>query len=191
MSSPQREELAERLKKAWFDQPTGRPINDGWLNVADVAMAAEQAAERPIAEWERELLAAEPAVTLGRAWEQPAEGPRDHRYEINIVYPGDGGECYEKGSATATELAHRLRFEANLCAAAVADYTVLPAPDEIVDGAPSWKASGVGFLPTRFTAWSNGVQLDADTIVGDLAGLEATALAILAATNQVRMWRQP
>jgi len=182
MSSPQREELAERLKRAWFHQPKGRAIGDGWLHVADVAMAAE----RPVHEWERELLAAEPTVTLGGAWEQRVEGARDHRYELNIVYPNGGGECYEKGSATATELAHRLRFEANLCAAATADYTALPAPDEIVDGAPSWKANG-----HRWTAWSNGIQVDEAQIVDDLAGLEATALAILAATNQVRMWRQP
>jgi hypothetical protein len=173
-----RQELADKCRTAWFADQAGTPIGERWLLVADAVLAEG----KPVAS---------PLDSLTGAWAEVAEPVRDHRYEINIIYP-EVGECYERGVASAAELAHRLRFEASLCApGATVGAPSLPLPDEVVDGAPTWKATSLVGLPQRWTAWNNGVQLDRAEIVDDLDGLHRTALAMLAAVAQVRAWRQP
>jgi len=189
-----REQLADRLKDAWFEGHKGRPIADGWLHVADAALAEPvnlvdylppdtQAHEEPIPEWDMDAIVesdTEPLV------------PRDHVYSINVIYP-DGSEAFERGHATAAQLAHRLRFEATLCSPERGEtgYS-LPPPDDFVDGAPSWRLPDLddGLLPARLTAWNNGVQTATGFMIEDIDALEKAARQILAAVTQVRDWRR-
>lgn len=186
-----RQELADRLKEAWFyGGHDGRPINDGWLYVADVALAEPvdlpppdtEAHDEPIPEWDMDVVVesdTEPLV------------PRDHVYSINVIYP-DGSEAFERGHATAGQLATRLRFEATLCCPERGETGhALPSPDHFVDGAPSWRLPDLddGLLPATLTAWNNGVQTASGALIEDLDALEMAARQILAAVTQVRGWR--
>ena len=176
-----REDLADRCKRAWFSEHDGTnvPIGERWLLVADAA----------IAELDQTIADHPAGRALPGAWSLTTSGPRDHRYELHIIYPGDdGGECLEKGCASADELAHRLRFEANLCAP-IPDQPPTLDPDEVIEGAPTWKTPTVSVLPDRWTAFYDGVGVDG-VLVDDLAGIEHTAYAMLSAAAKVRLWRQ-
>jgi hypothetical protein len=177
-----REVLAERLKAAWFEGGyNGRPIGDGWLFVADVALADKAEEEAPTP-WDEPVPETDPAGV---------EPTRDHVYSINVIYP-DSSEAFERGHATAGELAQRLRFEANLCSPERGETGhALPSPDEFIDGAPAWllPVSLTGQLRGRLTAWNNGVQAPDGELIEDMDALELAARQILAAVTQVRGWR--
>jgi len=186
-----REVLADRLKDAWFEGHKGRPIADGWLYVADAALAEPvdlpphetEAHDEPIPEWDMDVVAVESDT-------EPLVA-RDHVYSINVIYP-DGSEAFERGHATAGQLSQRLRFEANLCSPERGESGHgLPSPDHFVDGAPSWRLPDLddGLLPATLTAWNNGVQTASGALIEDLDSLEMAARQILAAVTQVRGWR--
>jgi len=180
-----REELAERLRLAWHNDPRNRwPIADRWLLVADAALADE-----PIPGWEiptDDEQAARDRHPAGR--DLPAL--RDHAYNLTVTYP-DGSTCHDEGAATAAELAGRLRFEATLCSGAD-ERGPSPAsalePDDVTDGVPTWTPPHVAGLPIRLAAFYDGVTIDG-TLIQDLRGIEHTAWAMLAAVDRVRTWR--
>jgi hypothetical protein len=210
--------LADKLKEAWFTTKPGIPLGQGWNAVA---AAAEDHFNPPVGHgltqptrrlidgrwhisWDGSNWCDDPDgnwATIGDAmgaapepaaeddeWEQPLLLPpvRNHRYEIRVTYP-DGSTCNDEGTATAAELAHRLRFEANLCEPP----EVMPAADEVVDGAPKWIARNAPKgLPESFTAWNNGITTSNGDLIEDLDGLEATARAMLAAAAQAKAWRR-
>lgn len=205
--TPTREALAAKLKEAWFAGEPGVSLGKRWTLVADAAAAeyapvqvdwsgdpvnteevrgpvygqphpdamfsAAEPDDVPVAEWERALRLAPPG--------------RDHRYDFTVQWP-DGTEWREQGVATAAELAHRLRFEADLCDPGMPD---LPAADEVVNGAPKWISHGAPHgMPDSWTAWNNGVTDSHGYLIEDIDGLEATARAMLAAAAQAKAWRR-
>lgn len=204
-----RDLLAEKLQEAWFTAEPGIPLGQRWYHVADVA-AAELMPPPGVYGFpvlntylagdgitvNGETPAPDDPPTLDEAfpprsadepipgWELPEQ--RDHAYDLRITYP-DGSECRDCGTATGDELAHRLRFEANLCVPAKA----VPVADEVVDGAPTWFAhdAPAGF-PKGFTAWNNGITTSRGDLIEDIDGLESTARAALAAVAQARAWRR-
>ena len=201
-----RDQLADRLREAWFTAEPGIPLGQRWYHVADVA-AAELGPPPGVygfplgaplshvagTDYFTVNGEAPPAETPAEdepipGWELPEPTTRDHAYDLRVTYP-DGSECRDCGVATAAELSHRLRFEANLCEPARA--VVVPVPDEVVDGAPTWYAhdAPAGF-PESFTAWNNGITTSKGDLIEDIDGLESTARAALAAVAQARAWRR-
>lgn len=207
--TPTREALADKLKEAWFAGEPGVSLGKRWTLVADAAAAeyapvqvdwsgdpvcaeevhgpvygqphpdamfsAVEPEPAPLAEWERELLDHPVSV-------------RNHRYDFTVQWP-DGTEWREQGVATAAELAHRLRFEADLCDPGTDNH--LPAADEVVNGAPKWIAHGAPQgMPDSWTAWNNGITDSHGNLIEDIDGLEATARAMLAAAAQAKAWRR-
>jgi len=191
-----REYLAERLKEAWFAAEPGIPIGRRWTAVADAATAELSTPfDTPTpptpfvaVDWSGDPVnteSSEPAEVP--QWRAVRETPaRDHAYMINVTYP-DGSEAHDQGTATAAELANRLRFEANLCAPP----EVLLPPDEVADGAPRWLVHNApAGMPSSFAAWNNGVTTTNGDLIEDLDGLESTARAMLAAAAQAKLWRR-
>jgi len=185
-----REALASKLKEAWFSAEPGIPIGQRWNLVADAA--TEEFIPEPSfvqVDWSGDPVN---DMEAPEGHDEPIPGwligtpVRDHGYSIAITYP-DGSECSDIGIATGAELAHRLRFEANLCDPP----EVLPAPDEVVEGAPRWIARNAPKgMPESWTAWNNGVTDSHGNLIEDLAALETTARAMLAAAAQAKAWRR-